>query len=239
MSATDLFTLADLSNEVCLNVGDTSDVTQAFARKWINRALIRFSEVGYWPWQYAYQQSVSTVAAQTTVDITNAIKVTSLYMSSPIQRNLVLVEDRQFRAMFPNDTFTGCPYFYHVYGNSYTTANTLKLALYPIPDAIYSLKFDVIRPINLLSSDTDDIRVVTGMPSNLVDLVVEMATAIGYKADDDVKSGEQMKEAMLRLQQAYEDATTQINDRLIAAPFGDYDTVADAMPLFPPQYSWD
>lgn len=223
---------------MCLNVGATDDITQAQARKWINRAIVRFEEVGYWPWQYIYQQAINTVASQQTLNIPGVYKINSLYMRTPIQRNLVLVEDRQFRAMYPNDTFTGCPYFYRLNGNMGSVVNTQVIGLYPIPDAIYGLLYDAVRPIPLLVNDTDDIRLVTGMPSNLVDLVVEMATAIGYKQDDDVKSSEQMNECLARMKQAYEDATTQINDRLISAPFGDYDSVAYADPLFPPQYSW-
>jgi len=237
MAANDLFSLADLSNEVCLNIGSVDDLTQLQARKWINRALIMFEEMGYWPWQYVYQQPLATVANQQTLDVPDIIKINSLFMTSPIQRNLVLVEDRQFRAMYPNDTFTGTPYFYRMNGMSKTVINTTIIGLYPIPNAAYDLLYDGVRPITLLVNDEDDIRQVTGMPSNLVALVVEMATAIGYKQEDDVKAREQLEEAVGRLKKAYEDATTQINDRLImvSSEYDDYTAYQD--PLFPPQYS--
>lgn len=56
MAANSLYTLAELANLVCLNVGAVDDITQAKAKKNINRALVRFAEMGEWPWQKVYAQ---------------------------------------------------------------------------------------------------------------------------------------------------------------------------------------
>jgi len=218
MAATDLFTLSDLAIEVGNNLGAQDDTSLAKYKKYINRALIRFSEMGMWSWQYQYGATLSTVAAQEEYSLADVLKVNSLYTSGPTQRRLRLIEDRQFRAMYPNNTASGSPYYWRRTGSSVVTANTMKLAVYPIPDAIYALKYDYIKPITLLSADTDDVRVVTGMPSPLVDLVIEMATAIGWKELDDSAASTQMQECLLRLKSVYADDQSEIDEQLIMAP---------------------
>lgn len=218
MAANDLFSLANLADAVCLNIGATDDLTQAKAKKWVNRALLRFSELGYWSFQYQYGAILTTVAAQEEYSLSGVLKVNSIYTSTPIQRKLRLIEDNYFRSMYPNNTATGAPYYWRRTGWSTTTVNTPKIGLYPIPDIAYTLKYDYVKPINLLGSDTDDIRLVTGMPSPLIDLVIEMATAIGWKEIDDGDSQAQMQECMLRLKAAYGDDKSEIDERLIMAP---------------------
>ena len=159
-------------------------------------------------------------------------------MSSPYQKKLDLIEDREFRARFPNDTFTGCPYFYRVHGTSTSNPDYLSFAFYPIPDAVYTIKYDGVRPIELPSSDSMDIRVTTGMPSMLADVLIDMATAIGFVGDDDVKADRQLASAIARLENAYKMNDSQIDDRLVARPFGGVEDMQGAQdPWLPTNYS--
>lgn len=232
-----LYTTTGLKAQVAKNVGSTDAITLSDAEIWLQRALIRFMELGEWSWQKVYDQEIYTVANSKTVYVPNALKIYSLFMSSPIQRKLVLIEDRKFRQMYPNDTFTGSPYHWRTAGRSKFNPDTLEIGLYPIPDAVYTLKYDGVRSISMPISVSQDIRTVTGMPTNLVDLVIEMATAIGFKGDDDRKASEQMSEALLRLERAYANDQSEIDDRLVAAPFEEGDANSLADPLLPPQYS--
>jgi hypothetical protein len=237
MAASDLFTLAQIADQVCLNFGDTSDITQAKAKKWINRALLRFSELGDWSWQRVFAASLSTVASTEIYDLSGVKQITAIYVSSPVQRKLTLMEDREFRRRYPNNTATGMPYYYREAGWSTTTANTRKLGFYPIPDGVYTIKYDYIRSIQLLSSDTDDIRVATGMPQHLVDLVIEMATAIGWKELDDGDSTEQMREVLQRLAAAYAEDQHSIDDVFVMAPLETSDIDKFFDPVLSPNFN--
>lgn len=241
MAATDLFTLQDLQTQVCLNLGATDDISMAKAGKYINRALIRFAEMGEWSWQRVYDQPFPgatsvTVANQMTYEVRNCLRMTSLYISSPTERKLVLMGDREFRSRFPNPFATGTPYYYLHRGRTanVTDKDILKIGLYPVPDAAYTLKWDGVRPITLLSSLTDDVRALTGMPVNLVDILIEMATAIGWKEIDDADAASQLQEVLARLKGAYNEDRHDIEDRHIMADFdGDIDF---ADPVLPPEY---
>lgn len=236
MAADSLFTLDELAIQVGRNVGAVDDASLDQAKQWINRALLRFSEMGMWSWQREYGVSFSTIASTETINVTNTLKIMSVYMSTPVQRKLTLIEDREFRSRYPNPTATGSPYLWRTAGQSSSTVNTFIVGLYPIPDAVYTVKMDVIRPITLLTSDSQDIRTTSKIPVNLVDLVIEMATAIGMKQDDDKKARAQMEECMTRLSAAYSDDTYQTDDRLIMRSFDVPDDFSFQDPVLPPQY---
>ena len=184
--------------------------------------------MGEWSWQRGYDlpfpdsTTTTTTASQKEYSVLNCLRIESLFIASPIQRRLILLPDRNYRKMYPNDTATGTPYYWRLAGraNASTSAlDTLKVGLYPIPDAAYTLKWDGVRRISLLSSDTDDVRVQTGMPVTLVDVLIEMATAIGWKEIDDQDASAQMQEVVMRLKALYGADQHNIEDRLIMAPF--------------------
>jgi len=228
MAAADLFTLAELADQVALNLGAQDNITELKCQKYINRALLRFQELGEWSWQRQYDQPFPSLASPTLVanqkvyTISNCLRIESLYLSSPIQRRLVMLDDRQYRRMYPNDTATGTPYYYRHAGRTnvdINSLNSLNIGFYPIPDSGYTVKWDGVRPVSYLLNDTDDIRVKTNMPDYLVDLVIEMATAIGWKEIDDADAQAQMGEVVKRLRAAYADDQDDIDSRLIMAPF--------------------
>lgn len=220
----------------------------AKAGKHINRALIRFAELGEWEFQKVYEQdfpgaTTVTVAGTKTYNVKNCLRINSLYMTSPIERRLTLIGDREYRRLYPNDTLRGTPHSYLHRGRAGNTASpaaydTLKVGLYPIPDAAYTLKWDGVRPITLLSADTDDVRIVTGMPVNLVDILIEMATAIGWKEIDDGDSAVQLEEVLARLKGAYNDQNHDIEDRMRMAPFESEDADRFRDPVLPPEYGY-
>lgn len=237
MASDSLFTLADLAEQVSLNIGSVDDYTLAKAKKWVNRALIRFSENKMWSFQYRYGQTLSTVALQEEYSISGSLKVNSIYSTGPTQRRLTLIEDRTFRAMYPNNTANGNPYFWRRTGSSLTVANTIKIGLYPIPDTIYTLKYDAVYPIIMLTSDTDDVRVVNGMPSTLVDLLIEMATAIGWTEIDDSEAQNKLKECLVRLEAAYGQDESEIDDRMVMSPMEIEDSNRFYDPVLPANYN--
>lgn len=237
MAANDLYTLAHLSDQVCLNIGDTSDITQAKAKKYINRALLFFAECGDWPWQRIYNQSFSTVASTEEYEIAGVKEITCVFLNSPLQRKLRKLEDREFRAMYPNNTATGTPYFYRDLGWSTTTVDTKKIGLYPIPDSVATIKYDAVRAIQELTSDTQDVRLITGMPKHLINLLIEIATTLGWKEMDDQDDRANLEEVLVRLKAVYNQSMNSIEDVHIMAPLQGADINATFDPILDPRFS--
>lgn len=244
MAADSLFLLSDLKTQVCQNIGATDDVTMAKAGKWINRALIRFSEMGIWSWQRVFDQSFPgatsvTVNGTSIYSVKNCLEMHSLYYDPAGSQwgRLILMGDREFRQAYQCPTATGRPYLYLQRGRANpdtSNLDVLKIGLYPIPDAAYTLKWDGIKPITLLTSDSGDVRVLTGMPVNMVDILIEMATQIGWRDIDDAKDSEQMNEVLRRLGAAYDKDNHSIEDVHRMRGFDEEDYYRD--PVLPPQF---
>lgn len=241
-----LYTMADLQLQVGLNLGATDDVTLAKAAKYVNRALLRFSEMGIWSWQKVFGQSFPgttsvTISGTADYSVKNCLEMHSLYFDPAGSQwgRLTLMGDREFRQCYQNPIATGRPYLYLHRGrvNSSTEKDVLKIGLYPVPDAAYTLKWDGIKPITLLTGATQDVREQTGMPSHLIDLLIEMATAIGWKEIDDADAATQMQEVMIRLKNAYNRDNHSIEDVNIMRGFDSEDYYRD--PQLPSNYTRD
>lgn len=245
MAANSLFTLAELQLQVALNLGAVDDVSQARCAKYINRALIRFSEMGIWSWQRVFEQAFPgatsvTVAGTATYSVKNCLEIHSLYHNpaGSTPGRLLLMDDREFRRLYSQANAQSRPYLYLERGRANAdTSNldTLKIGLYPIPDAAYTLKWDGIKPISLLTGASDDVRVVTGMPVSMVDILIEMATAIGWKEIDDATQGEQMQEVLMRLKGMFEKDNHSIEDNHVFRPFDGEDYFRD--PVLPANFN--
>lgn len=229
---------------MCLNLGAVDDVTQARSEKWINRSLIRFSEMGIWSWQRVYNQAFPgttsvTISGTSIYSVKNCLEMHSLYYDPAGSQwgRLTLMGDREFRQLYQSPTATGRPYLYLHRGrvNSSTEKDVLKIGLYPIPDAAYTLQWDGIKPITLLTGNTQDVREITGIPVSMVDILIEMATAIGWKEIDDAADNEQMDEVLLRLKGMYNKDNHDIEDVMRMRNFDDTDYYRD--PQLPPQYN--
>lgn len=243
--ATNFFLFQSLCDQVCRNVGSQDNLTELRAQDWVNRAIIRFTEMGEWSWQRGYQlpfpNTVNNVtsANQEIYSVPNCIRIESLFMKSPIQRRLTLLDDRKFRRMYPNNIATGTPYYYRHVGrvNTGGAVDTLQIGLYPIPDSAYTLQWDGVQAMPTLVNATDDIRALTGMPQFMVDILIEMATAIAWKEIDDADNGSQLKEAVARLKSAYGKDQHDIDDRLIMAPFESEDIDRYFDPQLDPRFN--
>lgn len=236
MAATDLFTLEDLATEVAQNYGDTSDITIAKAKKWINRALLRINEMGDWSWLMTFDATFSTVSGTESYTLADGVKrVYSLFIQDTSRRVLRLMDDRTFREMNTSAVNPqGTPYSYRLYGRNSTNGRR-KVALWPVPNAVFTMYYDYRKDISLLSADTDDVRITCGMPAHMVDALIELASAIGYRELDDSDYESAMAEAVVRWQNLLADDLTEIDDRIRQRSFDD-DFLPLGDPMLPPQF---
>jgi len=237
MASEDLFSFLDIATEVSQNYGATDDVTIAKAKKWVNRALVRISEVGHWSWRETFDTSVATVSGtETYVLAANVKHITALWIQDTARRKLRLIDNRRFRQIYTQATTPqGTPLYYRTYGRDATTGYR-KIALYPVPNAVFTVKYDYQKEMDLLVNNTDDVRVVTGMPDHMVDALIELATAISYREQDDSDYQSAMAESMARWRALYDEDNTEIDDVIRAASDdgggGGYED-----PILPPSYS--
>ena len=161
-------------------------------------------------------------------------KIYSIYYQQNVRRNLKLIEDRRFREIFTyNVTPSGTPVWYRLYGRDATTGRR-KVALFPIPASQLPIYYDYRKEMPMLVNDSDDVRVVTGMPDHMIDALIELATAISFRQLDDSDYESAMAEAMARIQRLHAEDSTEIDDRIRMRNFDSAEYMGD--PVLPPQY---
>tara|TARA_R110000868_G_scaffold242882_7_gene498509 strand:- start:3935 stop:4879 length:945 start_codon:yes stop_codon:yes gene_type:complete len=102
------------------------------------------------------------------------------------------------------------------------------VSLSPTPGtANYSIAYTLTRD--------PDVRIECGMPDNLVDCLIELATAISFRELDDSDYENAMAEAVARCRALLAEDLNEIDDNIRMIPF-DADSAYFADPVLPPQY---
>lgn len=236
MAANSLFTLSEIANEVSQIYGSTDDITQAKAKKWINRALMRINEMGDWSWLMVFDGTFTASSGTETYALaTNVKKVYSIFYSSGVRRKLRLMDDRIFRSIATQVTTPqGTPLWYRLYGRD--ASGNRKVALWPIPNATLTMYYDYRKEIDLLVNDSDDVRTVTGMPDHMVDALIELAAAIGMRELDDSDYESAMSEAVARWKNLLAEDLSEIDDGIRMRAY-EADATNYQDPVLPAQYT--
>lgn len=236
MAANSLFTLSELATQVANNYGATDDVTIAKAKQWINRALMRMRRRGQWQFLEVLGGSFSTVASQEVyVMDTSILKINALW-TKDTNRKLVLLDNREFReSIVDGEDSTGDPSTYRLAGRD-TATGGLKIALWPVPSSATTIYVDSQKTIPLLTADSDDIRLITGMPDHYIEAVIDLASALGSKERDDGDYQAEIQEAELHVQALWLEDQTQLDDDLTSREFSSSYVIDSDDPVLPTKF---
>lgn len=159
-----------------------------------------------------------------------------LHMISPM-RKIRRIDTRMLRQIVPNNTQTqGVPLTYRLVG--YDKARKANIiSFWPIPDGVYNIFIDGDANIPLLNDADDDIRTVSGMPEEMIEVVISTAIAHMLRKIDDELYQSALAESNAMIEEAY--------FRMAADPDNEnkarqYDVTYDSHvgdPTLPPQYS--
>lgn len=198
MAIAEGFTAEDVATELCEAVGDSSEVTMNQAYNVINRALKIITRKGTWPFFKSEDQVITTVSDQEAYKIKSRVKLPKyLHMRDPA-RKLTMIDLRVLRELYPNNTeTTGTPLYWRMKGYNQNT-QSYELALWPIPDGVYSIYMDCDNNPALISNKNDDLR-ATGLPEEMIETLINIGIALLFekKGDADYVGKLQIAMAML------------------------------------------
>lgn len=108
------------------------------------------------------------------------------------------------------------------------TTSTFSVSFSPTPaTGNYTLSYSLERD--------PDIRRETNMPDHMVDALIELATAIGFREQDDSDYESAMAEAVARWQDLLAEDLNEIDDKIRQVAF-EADRIYYGDPVLPPQY---
>lgn len=112
------------------------------------------------------------------------------------------------------------------------SSGAIQVRLWPIPDTEYRIYVDFKKNIEHMRQDQDDAREFFSLPPDMLEILIQMATALSFKGIDDARYTEDMAEAEFMLANAYAD-DQENNDTVIRArEIETEETIIDG-PIYP------
>lgn len=232
--AEELFTLNEIAKEVGHNYGDTSTPSITRAKRYINRALIRLNSLGPWPFLDDLK-TFSTVANTGIYSISRAFsKIRGLHIRDDNDRKLIKIDKAQLRIAEPDpDDSTSTPLYYLPVGFK---NGSWRFRLHPVPDAAYTIYVDGDLRIPLFIDGEDDIREVCNMPDEMVEVVIDLASALMDRKNDDALYRQNLADAMTHAEMVRAMMDSNVDDEMLSREYGEEIDITTGDPRLPPEY---
>lgn len=179
-------TLSEIRTDVKGRCAISDSTLDSLITAWVNNGLRNIIRRHTWEFLFV-EATVTTVASTETYslasDVMRIYTVRNTTSSSKVNPIRVL----DFYKSYPNPTATGSPTLYRLSGLAQTSASSLPLyqvSLFPIPDAVYSLKYTYYKRVSDLSADAD----VPYIPVEYHELLCNYAASLFFTRIGDARS---------------------------------------------------
>lgn len=229
-----LYRFKDIVFDVATNFGNTSQQAQNRIGRLVNRAAVRIAG-GNRRWSWALVKD-SFMAASGVEEYSLNQDVGTLQMvwlEGNNRQKLDRIPSRQFRELVPdpiNDS--GIPRLYDFNG---VDSNGCKvITLYPIPSGQVEVFYRYRRLLLPIQNGETNVWARWGMPPNIIECLIEYATALSFKGIDEARHDRQLAQAEAMVLDAYGDDQENMDTR-IRIPF-DEEMEDEGEVLLPPQF---
>lgn len=149
---------------------------------WLNDGQRDILNRYLWDFTRTYED-ISTVASTVTYTLTNPGVIYDVRNTTSLIP-LSYLGDLDFDRLFPNQSATGTPRYFRSSGQTQTSSSTQSLptiSLYPIPDAVYTIR---VR-FNQRFSDLSDSADISAIPATYHELLVNYACNVFFSSQGD------------------------------------------------------
>lgn len=232
----EILTIDDIALEVTENYGSSTSIDKAQACRAISRAIQIISRKGRWPFFRYEDLHFNTVANQEAYFLPGNIKLPQfLHMRDPAYK-LRLIDLRMLRQMYPNNTdTTGTPRFWRVV-NFDQGAQAYQVALWPIPSGVNTIYLDADYNPAMPSDSTDNLTSI-GLPTEMQETVIALATALMYEKKDTAMAEQRMQIAASMLDDDFYRLGNHPDDSLNAREYSGTVDLRSEDPILPMQYN--
>jgi len=225
-----LYRFKDLAFDVAQNFGNTTQQSQDKAARMLNRAAVRVAGNNRrWTW-LMIKDSFHTSQGIEEYSLNQDVAVTQMFwMEGSNRQKLDRIPSARFRELVPNSTEdSGNPRLYDFAGVD--SSGCKVVTLWPIPGGDLEIFYRYRRFILPIQDKEANVWGRWGMPPNVMECLIEYATALMFKGVDDRRHNEQLGQAEAMVLDAY--AADQENlDTTQRIPF-DHDQFYNDEPVF-------
>lgn len=232
MGVADFYSFLGLATEVAELYGAADPITITRAKRQLNRSLLRMSR---YKWSFMKEdedETFTTTSGEEFYTMDSSYRdILGLTIRDP-ERKLHEITTENLKFHFPDQTeSTGTPSHYRrVSFDRYSKG--IKIALWPIPDAAFTIYVDALKFIPLMSNNGDDIRSTSGIPEHLIDVVISLALSYMYRRGD-AKYNTAKQEAELLLLDALNDDGMSDDHNFQFSNVRATSRISDDDPMFP------
>lgn len=235
----EFFRIENIAYDVGLAFGSTTDQSQARIRRCIYRAALSIAgtEARRWSWLKT-QDSFMTVATEKEYSIRQDVKVLHhLWMEGVSRQRIDRLPTTQFVERVPDSSLaTGIPRLFDEQGVDSSGAKIISL--YPVPASQLEVFYRFTRKIVPFTDPSQDIRVLWGMPEQLLEALIQKSTALAAQGISASKFAELTTFAESLVEAAYADDQNSTPTTFRAPMIQGRDALEDG-PMLPPQFSRD
>jgi hypothetical protein len=228
----ELYRLENVVLDVARNFGNESTQSKDRIKRMINRAATRI--IGHdrkWSWLYVVD-SFETAADVETYSLNQDTRsLLMLWKTGDNRGPIDRIPSRQFRKYVPDEsTYSGVPRLWDEAGVD--TNGSKVISLFPVPDNTYTVKYQYYRHLLPVRNDQTNLWAYWGMPPNIIEILIQMATALTFKGIDDDRYQTDIAEAEAMIVDAYA-ADQEKGNTIIRAPAEDPDNFFSDGPMMP------
>jgi hypothetical protein len=203
----DLTSFEAIAYDVAVNFGNTSTQSQQKMQRHVNRAAQRIAtwkkRRWSWLWVNDYFLTISgTEEYSLPLDVQDVME---FWIQDSNRQKLDRIPTGKFRELVPDATSdSGTPRLYDWRGVDSNGAKVVSL--WPIPSADdLKIYYRYKRYITPIVNIQDNVRAKWGMPPDVIEGLVEWATALAFVGINDARQKEHMQIAETIIDQAYAD----------------------------------
>lgn len=234
----EFFRISNIAFDVGLIFGSTTDQGIARARRCIFRAALDI--VGHdrrWTWLKT-KDSILTIAQTSEYSLRDDVNelLPQMWMEGATAGPIRRVPSTEFvqRVPDPSTTF-GNPCLFDEQGVD--SSGSRVISLYPIPSSQLEIFYRFSRTLMPFSDDSNDIRVIWGMPPKLLNPLTQKAAALASQGVSSTKYVELTKLADSMIEEAYAADQAKPNTEYRAPMHGERDHFTE-WPQLPPRFGY-
>ncbi len=235
----EFFRIENIAYDVGLAFGSTTDQAQARIRRCIYRAALSIAgtETRRWSWLKC-KDSFLTTTGENEYSIRQDVKVLHhLWMEGVSRQRIDRIPTTQFVERVPDSNLmTGIPRLFDEQGVDSSGAKIVSL--YPVPSGELEVFYRFTRKIVPFSDPSQDIRVLWGMPEQLLEALTQKATALAAQGISATKFAELTTFAEQLIDGAYADDQNNTATTYRSPMIHGRDALEDG-PMLPPQFGRD
>lgn len=231
----ELYRFENVVFDVARQYGNESQLSRDRIGRIVNRAAVLVAgDDRDWSWMHVIDTFTTATGVEEYTLNADVRDILQMWKTGSNRGPIDRIGPKQFRRFVPDTTvYNGVPRMWDDRGVD--SSGSKIISLFPIPSGAYTINYQYFKHITPIRNNQVDVRSWWGMPPNVIECVIQMATALTFKGMDDARYKAERAEAEAMVQNAFM-ADQRKGATVIRVPSEDPDNAFSDGPMLPPTW---